>query len=94
MKTAETMYDPFGEDEEDFNICDLLERHLRSLLRCALKRFADFASRAGNVYVTDSEDSLEIMDLLSENEVFINNNDLKETLMSNIQDIKGVKRVF
>ena len=52
--------------------------------------------RAGNVYVTDSEDSLEIMDLLSENEneVFINNNDLKETLMSNIQDIKGVKRVF
>ena len=48
-------------------------------------------SRAGNVYVTDSEDSLEIMDLLSENEVFINNNDLKETLMSNIQDIKGVK---
>ena len=49
--------------------------------------------RAGNVYVTDSEDSLEIMDLLSENEVFINNNDLKESLMSNIQDIKGVKIV-
>ena len=37
---------------------------------------------------------MEIMDLLSENEVFINNNDLKETLMSNIQDIKGVKISF
>ena len=34
------------------------------------------------------------MDLLSENEVFINNNDLKESLMSNIQDIKGVKILF
>ena len=42
----------------------------------------------------DSEDSLEIVDMLFENEVFINNNDLKETLMSNIQDIKGVKLFF
>ena len=74
LKTAETMYDPFGEDEEDFNICDLLERHLR----------------AGNAYVRDSEDSVEIMNLLSENSVLINNNDIKESLMSNIQDIKGV----
>ena len=74
MKTAETMYDPFGEDEEDFNICDLLERHLR----------------AGHVYVSDSEHSVEIMELLYENTVHINNNDIKESLMSNIQDIKGV----
>ena len=72
------MYDPFGEDEEDFNICDLLERHLR----------------AGRVYVSDSENSVEIMDLLYENTVHVNNNDIKESLMSNIQDIKGVFKAF
>ena len=45
--------------------------------------------RAGHVYVRDGEDSVDIMDLVSEKAVFINNNDLKESLMSNIQDIKG-----
>ena len=40
--------------------------------------------------MSDGEDSVDIMDLVSENAVFINNNDLKESLMSNIQDIKGV----
>ena len=40
------MYDLFREDEEDFNICDLLERHLR----------------AGHAYVSDSEHSVEIME--------------------------------
>ena len=50
-------------------------------------------SRAGHVYVSDREDSVDIMDLVSEQAVFINNNDMKESLMSNIQDIKGVKKI-
>ena len=29
LKTAETLYDPFGEDDEDFDINELLDRHLR-----------------------------------------------------------------
>ena len=27
LKTAETMYDPFGEDDEDLEITALLDRH-------------------------------------------------------------------
>ena len=42
--------------------------------------------------MSDGEDSVDIMDLVSESAVFINNNDLKESLMSNIQDIKGVEK--
>ena len=49
--------------------------------------------RAGHVYVSDREDSVDIMGLVSEQAVFINNNDLKESVMSNIQDIKGVKKI-
>ena len=30
LRTAETLYDPFGEDDEDFNINELLNRHLRA----------------------------------------------------------------
>ena len=45
------------------------------------------------MYVSDREDSVDIMDLVSEQAVFINNNDMKESLMSNIQDIKGVKKI-
>ena len=88
LKTAETMYDPFGEDEEDYNICNLLERHLRStseFLDCVILS----CRRAGHVYVSSSEDTPEILDAESESAEFINNNDRYQTLMSNIQDIKG-----
>lgn len=90
------MYDPFGEDEEDFNICDLLERHLRSKLyslKALIKSGLISDYRACHVYVSDGEDSVDIMDLVSESAIFINNNDLKESLMSNIQDIKGVRKI-
>ena len=88
LKTAETMYDPFGEDEEDYNICDLLERHLRSTWE-SLSGVTLSCRRAGNVYVSHSEDTPEILDAESESAAFINNNDRYQTLMSNIQDIKG-----
>ena len=29
LKTAETLYDPFGEDDEDIQINQILDRHLR-----------------------------------------------------------------
>ena len=32
LKTAETMYDPFGEDDEDLEITALLDRHCTTVL--------------------------------------------------------------
>ena len=87
------MYDPFGEDEEDYNICDLLERHLRSTSEC-LNGVTLSCRRAGHVYVSSSEDTPEILDAESESAEFINNNDRYQTLMSNIQDIKGSIQSF
>ena len=46
LRTAETLYDPFGEDDEDFNINELLERHIR----------------AGEEYITNSMTIVDILE--------------------------------
>ena len=93
MKTAETLYDPFGEDDEDFDINELLDRHLRSYKNeCEFLIVLWFCDRAGTEYVTDYSDYLDVHDV----EVKINpiesltNNNNQESLISNIQDIKGL----
>ena len=87
------MYDPFGEDDEDFDINELLDRHIRSCFTEEIfKIVLWFCDRAGTEYVSEYNDYPDLHDVevkLNPSAAFTNNNN-QESLISNMQDIKGV----